>query len=153
MASAMPTSQSCVLCGQPATRACVACKTDLDLTTTYYCTTDCQRSHWKEHKAGCATGANRAALHRAARMARDIFLDFNNQTWGDKVLNVQERGNVLRIAIKELSVENIYVPFPKHLGLSASDEAAVLSHCACTGSLAYMWDVIGVLLSGRAEIL
>jgi len=153
MAETTPTSQSCALCEQPATQACKACKADVDLPAVYYCSIDCQRTHWVEHKAECAVGASRTALYRAAQMARDMFLDFNKQTWGDKILGVKERGNVLRIAIQELSVNAIYVPFPKDLGLSASDEAAVLSHCACTTSLAYMWDVIGVLLSGRDEIL
>ena len=86
-------------------------------------------------------------------MARDILLNFNKQAWAVKVLGVRNRGNVLNIAIQELSGVVIYVPFPEDLGLSDEDEAAILSHGACGTSMAYMWDIISVLFSGRAQIL
>jgi len=151
MAEAMSTSQSCALCSQPATRACTACKADLDLLTTYYCSVNCQRTHWVEHKADCAVGAGRTALYRAASMARSIFLNFLKQAWGDKVLSAQKTDDVLSVTIGELSPDVIYCRFPSDLGLSKLDEAAVLSHCACSSSLAYMWDIVNLLLSGRAS--
>lgn len=39
----------CAVCGNPGTKKCSQCK------AVFYCSTECQRKHWPEHKKTCAT--------------------------------------------------------------------------------------------------
>lgn len=149
--SEMRSTPHCALCKQPANRACPACKADQDIPTTYYCSSHCRRTHWFEHQAECAIGAGRTALYRAAHIARSLFLDFRKHTSTTKVLNVQNKSGVLSIALDELRAGILYYPFPDNLSLSKEDEATVLSFSACSSSMAYMWDIVSVLLSGRSQ--
>lgn len=143
------TIPACALCMQPAKRACPACKADPDFPTTYYCSSVCRRTHWFEHQGECAIGAGRTALYRAAHIARSLFLNLRKHTPTTKVLNVQSNSGVLSIALDEPKAGVLYYPFPDNLNLSKEDEATVLSFSACSSSLAYMWDIVNVLFSGK----
>ena len=45
----MAKGDACAGCGEPATKRCARCK------EVWYCGSECQRKHWKEHKSECRT--------------------------------------------------------------------------------------------------
>lgn len=59
-----PEPQCCAACGVAANTRCSRCL------KVYYCSGQCQRSQWKQHKSVCApTGSSRPAVGTAAKQA------------------------------------------------------------------------------------
>jgi len=56
--------RACAACGTPdASRTCRGCKSVTGLSTARYCNRECQKAHWKAHKADCG-GRQACACHR-----------------------------------------------------------------------------------------
>jgi len=145
---------SCDACGKPARLSCNGCKPDADepddqTQKTYYCSTQCQKTHWQQHKVICKSHVDRVALSRAAGIASQIFLNFSRKSWSRKVRSVTDQGRVLRVEIDELPKGAVYWPPPEMPDRPVTDLYSVLSYSHCGNTMVCMWDAIQLLFKGK----
>ena len=155
--SATSLPSSCDVCGKPTKLTCTGCKLDPgepdDQTQkTYYCSTQCQKAHWPQHKVICKSQVGRIALNRAASVASQIFLNFSRKSWSRKVGSVTDEGRVLRVEIQELPKGAVYWPPPEMPDRPVTDLYSVLSYSHCGNSMVCMWDAIQLLFKGKVGV-
>jgi hypothetical protein len=156
-ASAGSLPGTCESCGKATRSICTGCKLDQDepddqTRKTYYCSKDCQSSHWPQHKTTCKSHVDRIALYRAACIASQIFLNFCRKSWGRKVGSVTDEGKVLRVEIQELPQSTTYWPAPEMSDRPTTDLDSILSYSQCGNSMASMWDAVQLLFKGKAGV-
>lgn len=71
----------CESCGKDATMKCAGCMNAPeykpgDSVTTVYCSRDCQRRHWSDHKAHCRALGQRMKLVRTAIILKAALLTY-----------------------------------------------------------------------------
>ena len=130
----------CAKCGKEATASCSGCKDSPDAALketikTYYCSKDCQKSHWIEHKAVCKIGAARKTLVFRAETLQQAFYMHRKATCDRPIIDVQRGPQKLLVIQNEAPKpptmrQNGDLPMiPESLwsGLSTRELAAVLS--------------------------
>ena len=63
----------CAVCGDTATQRCSKCK------SVWYCTRECQLSHWKEHKALCKIASEARVKHEEREAERKKNMGYDEE--------------------------------------------------------------------------
>ena len=164
----------CASCGAIATAWCKACRTKDGthdqltdaITTTYYCSTACQKADWIEHEVVCLArrnvGRNKATL-RACAIAQDFFYIFRQSTFDHAILGVEQIGDTL--LVRDIDMDNIgsshqpihpggrIFPFPTSFFQNELQRKAVLVWRMCDEAIICTVDLVRWLLGGKSCII
>jgi hypothetical protein len=124
---------------------------------TYYCTTDCQKTSWKNgHKEICKLLGAIRTLYRAGSILQQIFYKYRERVFDRRIVKIEEKNGKLylheqrppQMDFEMLRLLDFLVPFPTHLCRTKQDRQSIASYLACNDALAWMHDVIKDLLEG-----
>jgi hypothetical protein len=141
------TGGKCGNCGDMTSTKCSRCK------STYYCNTNCQRTHWPAHKKTCQVSDVDTYIRRAGELLKAITLIFSEITYWNPVGKIDRSG-------KDLIVYDGYTTklpgnfhkFPNNLVHGEDEKAMVLTVQMCEDVLGYFYDFTKDLLEGTCDI-
>ena len=144
-------------CQKSASYACKACNltpndTDAQLTSTWYCGTECQKAHWDEHKAPCKAARARQGLYRAGALAQQIFYRFQKASFMWAPGRIEKNGKIWLIHSRKYAGTSQITSFPYNLFPDVRDLHALLTHQTCNTAMSEMHDIFKVLLRGMFPI-
>lgn len=151
----------CAQCGKPATDPCTRCmdapsSTEHPVMNVLYCSTECQKSDWNNHKKLCNGLENRKLLYRAGSVLQEIFYVFRERTWGQNFLKIARKGRQVHIYVcrRPQAIEEVDTLLPMPIDICHSEDERdlkkiLLSTLACTGSVAYMHEMYKYCLAGK----
>ena len=145
--------QQCAHCCKVATQICKGCAGAPDIgdgmsLKTFYCNTTCQKAHWSKHRPTCNRLSVRKKLYRAGGILQEIFYAYREITFDKMFRKIERQGKDLYMYEVEYDWQ-IPVPFPSALISSENERRAVLAYRSCDDALAYMYEIIKVLLKGE----
>lgn len=123
---------------------------------TYYCSKECQKEHYENHKMVCRTLRARKSLFRAGDLLQKMFYNFRYTVFDKSIVKIIRKvndgkrsyflyeGNYPDI----VHPHNILVPFPDHLVQDMEEKNAVLCMMACTDAMAFFYRVVEYVLQG-----
>ncbi|KAJ7498240.1 hypothetical protein B0H11DRAFT_1999147 [Mycena galericulata] len=149
-----PTDSECANCGIPASLRCTGCIDapeyyEGDVIDITYCSRECQRSHWRIHKARCTHLRQRRRLLRAARILKAVLLTYRETFFDIPLSKIELRNSVLYLH-RHPSQDVSPRPFPKNLTANVAHKEAALTHNQCTLALALLGPLTRKLLAGIA---
>ncbi|KAI6716622.1 hypothetical protein JHW43_000881 [Diplocarpon mali] len=129
----------CSKCKKLAKLTCGGCKgcpvIPEDGPVVHYCSAECQRADWNNHKPTCFRLKDRQIIYRVAEITQKFFYIFLELTWCHWDIEAVERIGqdlVLRGQFFENSKWPAdYIVFPSRLFVNTEDREAVLGHRAC----------------------
>jgi hypothetical protein len=102
---------------------------------TYYCTTDCQKTSWKNgHKGICKLLGATRTLYRAGSTLQQIFYKYREMVFDRRIVKIEEKNGKLylheqrppQIDFEMLRLLDFLVPFPTHLCRTKQDRQGIL---------------------------
>ena len=158
---------TCASCSKPsAEKHCAGCIGAPDLEgrpqQISYCNALCQKGHWQAHKQTCLALRQRKILFRAGDTAQRVFYLYRRELFDKKFKVVEHEGNDIVLHEEDYgdgyrlnpfeALEQCLEPFPDILFKEKRDKEAVLTHNACTDALAYIHQLIAIMLRGKSKI-
>ena len=148
----------CSKCSKTASLTCKACKampnaTDGQISSTWYCGSECQKADWIEHKPQCKASQARQALYRAAVTAKEIFYIYQKKTfmWAPK--KFEKIGTTWLILPNVHTSTSQLVPFPYQNFPDVHDQEALLTYQSCNTAVSEMHNVVKTFLVGKSSCL
>ncbi|KAL1954223.1 hypothetical protein VTO42DRAFT_1503 [Malbranchea cinnamomea] len=146
-------SGPCAHCAKPATKKCGGCLTSPsynrdDPRPTFYCSAECQKSGWKDHKAECTRRQLRKSLARAAELLKDILYRIQLHATILRIKRLEVNGSTVTIYNAEVDQNAPYwlVPLDVPGEVDQTVYDAIVMHCACQDALAYLPEFMFSLL-------
>lgn len=158
MADANSTQHPCANCQQPAINTCSACKDAPQYDPAvieekpWYCTTECQRIHWTEHRRICKALKQRKEFFRLGSLLQGLFYMYREKVFDRPVVRMEEDGKLL---VHESAWPRIrsgldmVQPFPSNLCRDTFDKQSLLVYLACEDAVGWMHDLVRVLAPGE----
>ncbi|KAE8146302.1 hypothetical protein BDV25DRAFT_143831 [Aspergillus avenaceus] len=143
----------CSWCHQPAHKPCTACQGapayENDAPEVIYCSSKCQKDHWRTHKPDCQQRQTRISLRRAAVLIKDIFrkMRLHAYPWRFAEVVVAEPGKQVFLNGFE-SNASMFVPllraFPVDLVVAGDQELrdAVLMFRGCADAMLFLYEFV-----------
>jgi hypothetical protein len=164
----VPTLTTCARCQSPATLSCVGCQDapalDPQIHSASYCTIQCYEDDKQTHKATCKQLQARKLFYRAGDVLREIFYIYKEKIFLKKILGVEVKNGGGDIHIKIESIDNmtqisrlptfaeLLQTFPRNKCGSRGARKSVLTHDASSDAVAWMHDMVKLMLEGRLEL-
>ena len=143
---------ACSSCGKPATTCCKGCKEGLDVNgnqigKTYYCSLECQKANWNDHKSPCKASTLRKVVYRTGETAQIAFYMYR-EIFFDKVFSkVEKRGKDL-LLFEDKYHGQIYVPLSEEQVPDEMDRKSILSFIACTDAMIIVGMFMASMMKG-----
>lgn len=147
-------TEACTRCQTPTTKRCDGCvgapaADDSGSQATFYCSQECQKINWPQHKAVCRNLQARKRLARAASLLKGILnritlhasqLQFKSARREGSAVYLEERQNPWR-------GPRLLRPFPICFEGDRSSREAAMAYKASVGSMMYLYTFIKELLA------
>ena len=148
-------SHPCVKCSGPSSLRCQACSYDEEKKTdnsTWYCSQECQKADWPNHKVRCnhIKAVNR--LYRTAHLAEAAFCDFRKSMFDLPIARVNKTNNKLTI-YGGLHDERLLREFPEEMFKEERDRKAALTIMACEDAVGRMYHLMSEALEGLLHFI
>ncbi|KAE9362605.1 hypothetical protein N431DRAFT_358321 [Stipitochalara longipes BDJ] len=148
-------THTCVVCESPATQRCTACKdspgSNSMIEGVYYCTSECQKADWKNHKPTCFRLRARKSIYSAGFILQELFYVYKEKIFNKLIAKIETRDGKLYIHQgqypKSLTGYDCVQPFPKDLFQNNYDKRAILVHWACSDAVDWMQEVVEYVLT------
>lgn len=156
---AAPTQQNtlesvCASCGKAGSRTCGGCaRAPLESRSTVYCSTDCQKGHWRLHNAVCKRLQERTALYRAGETAQAPFYIWRERSFDAEVKTVEERNGILYVLedTEEMAKNHSFpvrqLSLPE--GVPESSKQAILAAQACEFPVDHLYSILKLFIKGN----
>ena len=99
-ASTSPTAL-CARCQKPAPQTCSGCKDVLEagskIETTHYCSTECQKSDWANHKQLYKSLQTKKAFYRAGSVLLEMFYIYREKAFSKLIANIEKKDGKIYI--------------------------------------------------------
>jgi hypothetical protein len=93
-ASTIPTAL-CAHYQKPAPQTCSGCKdvpeTGSKIETTHYCSTECEKSDWANHKQLCKSLQTKKAFYRAGSVLQEIFYIYREKAFDKPIAKTEKK--------------------------------------------------------------
>lgn len=147
----------CSKCSKSATLTCKACKaipnaTNGQVSSAWYCGAECQKAHWREHKAQCIAAQARQVLYRAGAIAQQIFYLYSKMTYMWNPGRIEKIGTTWLIHPEVYTGTSQLVPFPYAIVPDVHDQEALLTYQSCNTAASEMHNVVKALLKGESSL-
>lgn len=156
------TTDLCANCGGPGSSLCTGCADGIDMhgdiSTTLYCSNDCQREHWAAaHKAQCRLSIDRRQLYRIGALLQWAFYGARKTVWYDEITRVEQDGQdddaKLLVWHAQKQDPSRFSAFPHEVLDDERDKRAVLAGMAAgTPGVAMVSGLLLELLKGTCQI-
>ena len=149
------TTHQCPNCSKPARHNCKACKSTPDasdgkISSTWYCSADCQKAHWAVHKTLCKDAQTRQAIYRAGSLARQISYLFAKTSFTSNPGRIEKVGTTWLVYPASSSGNSRLIPFPYALFPDGREQEALLTLLDCNFAVSDMHNVVQMLLRGKS---
>ena len=131
----------CARCKKSAHRVCTGCKlsplyavTPI-ISTTYYCSKECQVPDWPAHNPSCKACSNRRVLYRATLTIQKVFLVYREAVFDKLFIKAEAKNELLLLTEGLYAGDDIFVPFPETLVKTKLDRQAKLTHLTCSDAI------------------
>ena len=149
-------TKACATCSKPASLACSRCKGAPDgaqgVVTVWYCTKECQKRDWEDHKPTCKASKDREKLYRAAYVAQQVVHIFYVSAFAWPIDRIEKQGTEWHIYSKFIKggkiVDSAAEAFP-----NMEERLAVVTYQGCCGALAFLHELLKMLLNGSYDKL
>lgn len=156
-ATTNPTS-ACARCNKATARSCTGCKdapteTGQIGTSTFYCSTECQKADWTNHKELCKILQSRKIVYRAGSILQEMFYVYREKTFDLLIERIEERAGRLYVheGIRDSVLTDTLIPFPSEMIPNEQDKKGILSYMSCFEAVGWMHDIIRYLLMGKKQ--
>ena len=152
-------SLSCSHCGKAAKMICAGCKGLPDglhgQMEVHYCGTECQKTHWANHKPSCNAARARKAIYRAAELAKAVCHVFLRTKYKSIIKEVKKFDNLWIICppSEYKGGKCALQPFPSALFSNKQDADAVLEFQNCNAVLDHLHEFLKHLLTGQSYLI
>ncbi|KAH8726094.1 hypothetical protein GQ44DRAFT_614593 [Phaeosphaeriaceae sp. PMI808] len=135
----------CASCGTDATMRCAGCMDAPeykpgDSIGSVYCSRDCQKGHWSDHKAHCRALGQRKKLFRTANILKAALLTYREVVYDVDLTRIEFQDGVLCLYQNQRSVtaQSKRGLFPAHLTTNIAHKEAALANNQCTTAMALL---------------
>ncbi|PVH78506.1 hypothetical protein DL98DRAFT_590250 [Cadophora sp. DSE1049] len=155
-----PPATTCAKCSRPTDRACFGCKDAPALhdgvRSVFYCSSACQKAHWKVHKGDCKVMKERKILYRVGDTLQKMFYLYRERVFDKKIAKIEKKDGKLLIHDRDFNTEELskviteiemIKPVPHEMCENEEDKKAVLVHLACSDAVAWMHHSVKFMLS------
>jgi MYND finger len=151
----VPVAQ-CANCGTDAAMRCAGCidapeYQPGDPVGGVYCSRDCQRGHWSNHKAHCRTLGQRKKLLRTANILRAALLTYREVVYDIDLTKIEIQDGILYLYQNQrpITARSKRGLFPGHLTTNIEHKEAALANNQCTTAMALLGRLTRKLLNGE----
>jgi hypothetical protein len=146
-----PLETTCTVCGVPATKSCHACAGGIDAAgdlaaKTFYCSVECQTTHWASHKPICKQLRIRKQLYRAGMTLQGLFYAYRERAFDTPLRHIERFGN--KIEIHGAVGQPASARWRNVMG-DLSTKKAVLSWLSSVDSVLYMGNIVKSTINGQ----
>lgn len=148
---------TCAACGKASTTRCAGCIEGIDqqgqLSPTYYCSKDCQRAHWSQHKAECKLANAHKVLYRGGELVQEMFYKYRERFFDLNISKVRHNPDTGTVGVYEGERvrDEILIPFPTHLFTDDRDKQAALAWSACEFGVGYLSNQVKQAIKGESS--
>lgn len=143
----------CSMCEKKASLYCQRCSEGAGPKTTHkktwYCSRDCQKKGWKDHKAKCRNVSAEKQLYRLGLVAQAAWYAYREQVFDMQIDRIEKRGSDLVVYEGKYGRTQIMSKFPSKLIQDREDKNALLSHLMCMDAVGSLHDFLERSLEGR----
>lgn len=146
-----PVETTCTVCDVPAAKSCHACAEGIDAAgdaaaKTFYCSVECQTSHWASHKPICKQLKIRKQLYRAGKTLQGLFYAYRERAFDAPLGSIERFGNKIEIhgAVGQPTTER----WRNFLG-DLDTKKAVLSWLSSIDGVIYMRNIVKLMINGQ----
>ena len=155
---ALATLAQCANCGVDATMRCAGCidapeYQPGDSVSSVYCSRDCQKGHWPNHKAHCCALGQRKKLLRTANILKAALLTYREVVYDVDLTKIEFQDGVLCLYQNQrpITARSKCGLFPDHLTTNIEHKEAALANNQCTTAMALLGRLTRKLLKGEAS--
>lgn len=154
-----PTSLAqCASCGTDATMRCGGCMDAPqyqpgESVGSVYCSRDCQKEHWSNHKAHCRALGQRKKLLRTANILKAALLTYREVLYDMDLTKIEFQDGVLCLYQNQrpITARSERGLFPSHLTTDIEHKEAALANNQCTTAMALLGRLTRKLLEGETS--
>jgi hypothetical protein len=148
----------CESCGADAPMRCTGCMDAPeyrpgDSVGSVYCSRDCQKGHWSDHKAHCRALGQRKKILRTAKILRAALLTYGELVYDVDLTKIELQDGVLCLYQNQrpFNARSKRGHFPRDLTTNIDHKEAALANNQCTTAMALLGRLTRKLLKGETE--
>ena len=147
---------SCSACPKPATIYCRGCKEGLNVdgspvAKTYYCSKQCQQTHWSKHEEACSDSNMRKVLYRAGNTLLQFVYRYLALTFMNGIDKVTQEGSSM--IIQYATSNRWFNPIPHEKFPIAKDRRAAMAWHCCKDALLLSHEFVTEMLQDMLQVL
>ncbi|KAK3691780.1 hypothetical protein LTR37_018438 [Vermiconidia calcicola] len=136
----------CCVCTKETSQRCGKCSEGVDAdgneSPTYYCSNECQKSDFGQHKTVCRYANARKQMYRGAALLQNVFYMFCRTMFVYSITDVEHKHDELHIHVPFFaSAPGPLYAFPDNLVRTDDDRKAILTYGSCRNAVGYMHEL------------